>query len=164
MTRDSRLISENYRRVLEAQAGVQDVAAAASKVAEKRIKDMSAFTTNLIAIDAFEDKTNDLFNTAIKTGFFTQQEATQAKQVIGATISAMLISLVVSTQVSSPNQLEQMKKAISDKIKGVDVSQVIQSIDSIAGGTASTAAPQPSVPQQPVPAQPQAQSVPQQTT
>lgn len=144
MTRDSKLISENYRRILEAQAGVgaSNVPQPNNQSAEKRIKDMSSFTTNLIAIDAFEDKTNDLFNTAIKTGFFTQQEAAQAKQLIGSTISTLLISLVVSTQVSSPNQVEQMKKAITDKIKGIDVSQVLQAIESLVSAA-------PTAPQQP---------------
>lgn len=144
MTRDSKLISENYKRILEAQAsvGASNVPQSNNQSAEKRIKDMSSFTTNLIAIDAFEDKTNDLFNTAIKTGFFTQQEAAQAKQLIGSTISALLISLVVSTQVSSPNQVEQMKRAITDKIKGIDVSQVLQAIE----GLVSVA---PTAPQQP---------------
>lgn len=149
MTRDSKLISENYKRILEAQANMAASTAAQPQAqpTEKRIKDMSSFTTNLIAIDAFEDRTNDLFNTAIKTGFFTQQEAAQAKQLIGSTISGLLLSLVVSTQVSSPNQLEQMKKAITDKIKGIDVSQIIQAIEGLSQTNAPVAPQQ--APQQP---------------
>lgn len=133
MTRDNKLISESYKRILEAKANTQPAPAQpAAQSTQKRVKDINSFTSNLIAIDAFEDRFNDLLNTAIKTGFFNQQEAAQAKQLIGSTIVQLLGKLAELTQINSPNQIEQMKKAISDKIKGVDVTQVLQKLDSLA--------------------------------
>lgn len=132
MTRDSKLLSESYKKILEAQANKQPAPQSAPQAMQKRVKDVNSFTSNLVAIDAFEDRFNDLLNTALKTGFFNQQEAAQAKQLIGATIVQLLGKLADLTQINSPNQVEQMKKAISDKIKGVDVTPVLQKLDSIA--------------------------------
>lgn len=147
MTRDAKLIIENYcNRLVEAAQPVQTAQ-------QKRLKDFNAFTSNLVAIDAFEDKTNEMFNVGVKTGFLTQTEANQAKQVIAATISGFLLSLVVSTEIKTPNQLQQMKKAISDKITGIDVKPVLSAIDKMIAGNGSAVSQQPQdqqiTPQQP---------------
>jgi hypothetical protein len=124
MKRDAHLIFENYSKIAEAQA-----APAQATPAAKRLKDLNAFNTNLNAIDAFEDKTNALIETAVKTGFFNQQEAAQAKKVLGGSIAAFLMSLVTVTEVKTAQDIQQMKKAITDKIKGIDVAQIVQALD-----------------------------------
>jgi len=137
MTRDNKLISESYKRILEAQTNTSSAPAQpVAQNVQKRVKDVASFTSNLVAIDAFEDRFNDLLNTSLKTGFFNQQEAAQAKQLIGTTIVQLLSKLADLTQINSPNQVEQMKKAISDKIKGVDVTPVLQKLDNIANAGA----------------------------
>ncbi|NBO99139.1 MAG: hypothetical protein EBU90_03295 [Proteobacteria bacterium] len=157
MTRDAKLIAENYSKIF-LEKGANPTGAGMPE--GKRLKDINSFTSNLVAIDAFEDKTNELFNTAVKTGFFTQAEAAQAKQIITGTISGFLLSLVSSTEIKSPNQLQQMKKAIADKITGVDVKPVLAAIDKMTSAMAPSPTPattpstpttsQPSAPTQPV--------------
>jgi hypothetical protein len=127
MKRDAHLIFENYSKIAEAQAA--PVQATPAAPAAKRLKDLNAFNTNLNAIDAFEDKTNALIETAVKTGFFNQQEAAQAKKVLGGSIAAFLMSLVTVTEVKTAQDIQQMKKAITDKIKGIDVAQIVQALD-----------------------------------
>ena len=144
MKRDAHLIFENYSKIAEAQP------------AAKRLKDLNAFNTNLNAIDAFEDKTNALIETAVKTGFFNQQESAQAKQVLGGSIAAFLMSLVTVTEVKTAQDIQQMKKAITDKIKGIDVAPIVQALDKMVAtmqpqAPAATPAPTTPVAQAPSP-------------
>lgn len=125
MNKDAHLIFENYTKVNEAQAKPVNPPA-------KRLKDLNAFNTNLNAIDAFEDKTNALIETAVKTGFFNQQESAQAKQVLGGAIFAFLQSLVNVTEAKSAQDIQQMKKSITDKIKGIDTAPIAQLLDNLA--------------------------------
>lgn len=128
MNKDAHLIFENYSKINEAQAAPANPPA-------KRLKDLNAFNTNLNAIDAFEDKTNALIETAVKTGFFNQQEAAQAKQVLGGAITAFLTSLITVTETKNAQDIAQMKKSITDKIKGIDVTPIVQALDKMATAT-----------------------------
>jgi len=154
MKRDAHLIFENYSKIAEAQAAPAQAKPATP--AAKRLKDLNAFNTNLNAIDAFEDKTNALIETAVKTGFFNQQESAQAKQVLGGSIAAFLMSLVTVTEVKTAQDIQQMKKAITDKIKGIDVAPIVQALDKMVAtvqpqAPAATPAPTTPVAQAPSP-------------
>ena len=154
MKRDAHLIFENYSKIAEAQAAPAQAKSATP--AAKRLKDLNAFNTNLNAIDAFEDKTNALIETAVKTGFFNQQESAQAKQVLGGSIAAFLMSLVTVTEVKTAQDIQQMKKAITDKIKGIDVAPIVQALDKMVAtmqpqAPAATPAPTTPVAQAPSP-------------
>lgn len=154
MKRDAHLIFENYSKIAEAQAAPAQAKPATPVT--KRLKDLNAFNTNLNAIDAFEDKTNALIETAVKTGFFNQQESAQAKQVLGGSIAAFLMSLVTVTEVKTAQDIQQMKKAITDKIKGIDVAPIVQALDKMVAtmqpqAPAATPAPTTPVAQAPSP-------------
>lgn len=121
MNKDAHLIFENYTKINEA-------AAAAPAQPEVRLKDLNAFNNVLNAIDEFENKASAL----MKTELFKENESAQAKQVIGGTISAFLQSLVSVTAIKNAQEVEQMKKSISSKIKDVDVTPILQILDSRA--------------------------------
>jgi len=103
------------------------------------IEGAQQFNENLAAIDQLEDSFNKFFETSVRTKFLTQQIAAQAKQVVGQTILGFLVGLVKTTKVKDPNQLDQMKKSIVSRIKGIDTSSVISLIDQMKGSPQSPA-------------------------
>jgi len=144
MNSDSYRIFENYKSklVTEAQQSPEQE--------NTGIEGTSQFNENLAAIDQLEDSFNKFFETGVRTKFLTQQAAAQAKQVVGLTISGFLEGLVKTSKVKDINQLEQMKKSITTKIKGIDTSRVVALIDQMKGSSQ----PAQQQPQQPVATEP----------
>ena len=160
MNSDNHNIYSNYKTWLVTEAANQ------SLEQDTGVEGSGQFTENLTAIDQLEDSFNKFFETGVRTKFLTQQAAAQAKQVVGLTISGFLEGLVRTSKVKDANQLEQMKKSITSKIKGIDTSRVVALIDQMKGSAQPAQQPQqpfeqPQPQQQPVQAD-QAQVSPEQ--
>lgn len=132
------LLAESYHNIYEAQQTTMQPTA--------RIKNTSEFNTNLQTIDQLEDKIVDFISTAQSTGWMNAQEIASVKTMLESFITGILTSLLVSTEIKDNNQMQNMLKSISSKIKFVNIDKIAglynQAKSTYNAQTAGTAAAQ----------------------